>query len=191
MKNFILSSEVCKQLACELITDQAEVVKRQAIIETIKDAIVKKKQQLIELRLLGKMTSYLGYDHLVLDIDVEKQDESILVTVIFGLDPDEVIKNYGPMTRNEKNEFEQYKLEYEHCKRKYDIDNAYEAIFAANRLRTLKNHIYLTEECSWRIDYSQATTACFYQNSGLYTSNYKGNSVETVLLEDLIRKVNR
>ena len=190
-KKSIFSSEVCKQLACELVTEQAEVVKHQAIIETIKDAIVKKKQQVIEQRLLGKMTNILRYDHLVLDIDVEKQDESILVSVTFGLDPDEVIKIYGPMTRNEKSEFEQYKLEYEHCRRKYDMDNAYEAIFAANRLRTLKNHICLTEDCQWHIDYSQATTACFYQNSGLYTSNYKGNSVETVLLEDLIRKVNR
>ena len=101
------SLELCKQLACELVTEQAEVVKHQAIIETIKDAIVKKKQQVIEQRLLGKMTNILRYDHLVLDIDVEKQDESILVSVTFGLDPDEVIKIYGPMTRNEKSEFEQ------------------------------------------------------------------------------------
>ena len=54
MKCDYFNSEICKQLACDLVTEQAQLMKHEALANEIKAKIVEGKQKLIKKLILGK-----------------------------------------------------------------------------------------------------------------------------------------
>ena len=55
MAKDFFSKEVCEQLAHELVTEQAELLKHEALVKTMKEKLVEGKKQLI-WSLIGRKT---------------------------------------------------------------------------------------------------------------------------------------
>ena len=175
------SSEVCEQLACDLVTEQAELLKHQALVNRLKERLVEGKSQLIRKLILGKSFMISGKKRTVLNLEFEETDGILKVWATIGLDPDE-IKLPANMTRRETELFWCYKDYFQICYDDLDGQAGQEFLSLADKIHALKNHIHLKYTTEWLIDFSNATTPGFFGQSGLEIHTKDGY----YMLEDLI-----
>ena len=178
--NLLFSKDVCEQLARELVTEQAQLVKHEALVKTMKAKIVAGKQQLIKHLIGGKVIKLYGKKRTVLNITFYEEPDSMMVVVTCGLNPDDVTKGLS-LTRSEKRLIEDYDFCRICCDDPFDEESGIDAIRTAEKIELLKNHICLLTEFSWTVDFSNPSSYGFFENSGLDFSD-GGN---TVMLEDL------
>lgn len=180
MKKTFFSTEVCKHLACELVTEQAQLLKHEALVNELKAAIVEGKKQLIKNLILGKEFLLEGKRMVAIEISFFERMDDMEVTVTMGLDPDECIM-HNPVTKQEQRLIDLYKDSCYSCKEYQDENSGSEASNLAGRLLRLKNHHLLTQ-CFWgRIDFANATTPGFFEQSGIVIHEENGY----YMLEDL------
>lgn len=175
------SSEVCEQLACDLVTEQAEFLKHQSNVKGIKERLVEGKSQLIRKLILGKSFMISGKKRTVLNLEFEETDGILKVWATICLDPEE-INLPAKITRREKKLFWFYKDYLQFCYDDLDGQAGQEVLSLADELHALKNHIHLKYTTEWLIDFSNATTPGFFGQSGLEIHTKDGYS----MLEDLI-----
>jgi len=181
-KNFLFSSEVCKQFACELVTEQAMLLKHETLVNELKAKIVEGKKQLIKKLILGKEFFLEGKRMVAIEISFFERLDDMEVTVTMGLDPDECIMP-DSATKREQRLLGLYKNSLYSCKEYQDETSGSEASYWAHRLFRFKNHHLLTQ-CFWgRIDFANATTPGFFEQSGIVIHEEKGY----YMLEDLVQ----
>ena len=175
------SREVCEQLAHELVTEQAELKKHEALVKTMKEKIVEGKEQLINLLIGGKTFNSHGRKKTALDITYYEESDSLLVVVTFGLDPSNVGRCVR-MTRKENALLKDYKELRLCCAFGYSDGDGIDAIRIARKLEMLKNHISLVYKVSWKIDLTRCCSKDFFEKSGLDA----GIDGKDLMLEDMV-----
>lgn len=179
-KNFF-NNQVCEQLARELVTEQAELLKHETLVKEIKAKLVEGKRQLIKKLIEGKDIYLDGRKRTALLVSFEVEEDRMMVVVTMGLEADHftVPRN---LTKREKELVQDYKFFLDSCKGEFYEDDGVEAIEVADKLAELRNQIRLTYCTAWEIDFCNATTPDFFENSGLEVHRENGD----YLLEDLI-----
>jgi hypothetical protein len=179
---FYYSSQVCEQLACELVTEQAQLLKHETLVNELKEKIVEGKKQIIKKLILGKEFLLEGKRMIAIKISFFERMDDMEVTVTMGLEPDECIMP-NSVTKREQRLIDLYKDSFYSCKECHDENSGSEASYWAHRLFRLKNHHLLTQ-CFWgRIDFANATTPGFFEQSGIVIHEEKGY----YMLEDLVQ----
>lgn len=174
------SREVCEQLAHELVTEQAELLKHEALVKAMKKQIVEGKQQLIR-SLIGRKTFLIeGKWMTALAIDFYVEADSMVVYVTFGLDPADVVGD-RLLTRKEQRLLKEYNMQRKLCREPDYEDVEKEALETAETLAFLKNGINLIRHYTWTVDFSNPSSSNFFTESSLMVLDEYG----TILLEDL------
>ncbi len=182
-KNSIFSSEVCKQLACELVTEQAEVVKHESLVKEIRGTLILGKQQLIKKLLMGKELFVDGKKRVVLNLEFDMCDDIMKVLITSGQNPDNIFMPCS-LTKRESELVRNYKYYLQECQESSNEEFGPLAVETANELSCLKNQITLTRINYCDVDFSNATTSGFFEQSGLVVRKGDGNGF--CMLEDLI-----
>ena len=180
VKNFVFNGQVCEQLACELVTEQAQLLKHETLVNELKAAIVEGKKQLIKNLILGREFLLEGKRMVAIEISFFERLDDMEVTVTMGLDPDECILQ-NPVTKREQKLIDLYKDSLYLCKEYQDEYTGSEASNLADRLLRLKNHHLLTQRFWGRIDFANATTPGFFEQSIIVIHEENGY----YMLEDL------
>ena len=179
-KEIYFSSQVCEQLARELVTEQAEMLKHEALVKEIKAKLVEGKQQLIR-KLIERKTFLLnGKKRTVLLVEFDEYQDNMRIEMTMGLDPKEIDLPTS-MTRKEKELLRDYKDCLLFCYEDQSEWACIDALEIANELKSLKNGIYLSYVTIGEIDFSNATTPGFFEQSGLEVRDEGGY----YMLEDL------
>jgi len=179
---FYYSSQVCEQLACELVTEQAQLLKHETLVNELKEKIVEGKKQIIKKLILGKEFLLEGKRMIAIKISFFERMDDMEVTVTMGLEPDECIMP-NSVTKREQRLIDLYKDSCYSCKEYQDENSGSDASYWADRLLRLKNHHLLTQ-CFWgRIDFANATTPGFFEQSGIVIHEENGY----YMLEDLVQ----
>ena len=182
MKKDFFNCELCEQLARELVTEQAELLKHEVLVKEIKAKLVEGKQQLIR-KLISCREFFLdGKNQLALYVSFDERWDDLRVSVTLGLDPDAPTLT-APLTKKERELFQEYRNMYLYCKESHDDSAGYYAIELAKDLEKLKSGIKLTYVTCWDIDFGKATTPGFFEQSGLVVHRKTGY----YMLEDLER----
>lgn len=163
-KDTYFSSQVCEQLARELVHEQAELLKHETLIRAIKAKIVEGKKQLIESVILGRTFKIDGKKTTVIRVDYDEFPNALRVIITLGLRPEDVRIPYS-LTKKEKELINDYEDLLQFCKEDRDY-TPHEAADVALELKTLKNGICLTYIDTCLIDMSNATTHGFFEESG-------------------------
>ncbi len=182
-KEIYFSNQVCEQLARELVTEQAELVKHETLVKEIKAKLVDGKMQLVKHLIVGKEFYYDGKKRTALQVDFYEEQDTLRLVITMGLETESRVPSKG-LTRKEKELVQEYKTNVHFLKEGHDYESGSYAIDAANELRFLKHRIHLIYCTYWVIDLNNATTPGFFEESGLYVKRPNG----TFLLEDLILK---
>jgi hypothetical protein len=183
-KEFHFSQEVCEQLAQELVTEQAELIKHQVLVKAIKEKLWEVKKQLIEKLIKGKTFMLDGKQKTALIVEFGEYEGNLRVEVTIGMNTDDIDLPRS-MTKKEKILVSDYQECLNLCGENYQYDFGRDAARDAQELKSLKNKIYLTYVCVWDVDFSNATTPFFFEESGMEVLL----NGETVMLEDLITHV--
>lgn len=180
-KDLFFSRDVCEQLARELVTEQAELLKHEALVKTMKAKIIEGKEQLINSLIGGKTFKARGGKRTALEITYYEEPDALMVVVTFGRNPEDVVKGVR-LTRREKALIEDYDWLRSGCANGFSDGDGIDAISTAEKLQTLKNHIYLVYPCVWKIDLRNPVSSDFFKKSGLdFEKDGKG-----LMLEDLV-----
>ena len=180
-KDLFYSSQVCKELACDLVTEQAELLKHESLVEQIKTKLVEGKQQLIEHLILGKELYYKGKKRTALHVNFYLEGDKMEVVVTMGIAPDGLVPR-NRLTKKERMLVDDYK-DLLYCCKNRSYENCFrDTLKVADELRSLKNGICLTNEPCWVIDFGNATTPGFFEQTRLEVYGADGH----YMLEDLI-----
>ena len=187
MKEMNLSKEVCEQLAQQLVKEQAELVKQDAVVNGLKDAIFRKKAEIIKDRIDGH---FFKFDRLMypLSISILYASYYMAVSICFGADPDEAIPIGVILTKREKDLFEGYKTSFNNFLDWERPEDGMEAWRKILELRQLKNGLNLGKYKNWLIRLSDATDPDFFTRTGLTLGGYQGISFKPTMLEDRIHR---
>ena len=182
-KENVISSQVCEQLAQQLVTEQVEMLKHEALIKEIKARLAEGKQQVIRKLILGRTFRLEGKKMTALKLLFDEKDGKLQVHVEMGLDPKSEVTSCL-LTRKEEQLLREYRnsLAAYHYGLDIMVKNTLET---ARRLSCLKNCIILTRCYCWRIDLDNATTPGFFSESGLTTGGYIGASDQPEMLENV------
>lgn len=183
-KELYYSSELCEQLSHELVTEQAELLKHQALVKAIKEKLWEGKKQLIEKLIKGKTFLLDGMQKTALMVEFGEYDGNLRVEVTMGMNPDDIAMP-RVMTKKEKILVLDYQQCVDLCSGDFHYDYGREAARDAQELKSLKNRIYLTYVCVWDVDFSNATTPFFFEESGLEVHR----NGEITMMEDNILNV--
>ena len=187
MDKINMPKEVCERLAQQLVEEQAELVKREAVVNGLKDAIFRKKKEIILYKIDG---SFFRLDRLMypLSITISHDSEYMDVNICFGADPDEAIPTGMILTKREKDLFEGYKTSFNNFLDWERPEDGMEAWKKILELKQLKNGLNLGKYKNWLIRLSDATEPGFFTRTGLTLGGYQGMSLIPTMLEDRIHR---
>ena len=184
MDKVIFSTEVCEQLAQQLVTEQAEIVKREAIVEGLRKTLIEKKKSLIRDCVDGQMFKLDDKKYAVLHLRIDEREDELWVSVTFGECPDHYLDNKKGLTKAEQDALAEYTKAFDICYRglnKEDGDRAYDV---ANRLARMKHGLNFITCRWWTFYYEDFNRPGYFKSSGLtYTSAKKKK--KKMPLEDL------
>lgn len=183
MESSIISKPVCEYLAQQLLEEQAEVVKHQAIVEGIRKAVFDKKKEIVRRILEDYFFSFDGIMHSTLDISFGDCSTALLVSMTFGKDPETVDKE--SLTRREAELVRQYRKSFEKSFDGMDKEAGREAIRAARDLYGLKNKLNLLRFDTFMFELNDAVKPSFFEETGIRIRTRAGSRD----LESYIKKI--
>ena len=191
MTNRNLSNQVYELLAQQLAAEQAEVIKHEAIVESIKQSILNKKLDVIQRVIGGKLFRHEGKRFIVLYESAYDTESGISVIMSFCEDPDDYLDGAGGLTKKEIDLLGKYKVAFSHCIWNQDADWRIELFGASNQLARLKNDIRLIKTMFWEFSYDEACDPEFFKRSGITLGTATGVGCKRIMLEDTIIKQDR
>jgi len=183
MDTKIYSKQVCGLLAQQLVTEQAEVLKHQAVVESIRKTIVEKKKEIIKRIVNDNFFRFNGIRYSALNLSIGEGRDIVIVSITFGAHP-EVIDWEEKLTRREAELLKEYSENYDKTIDYNGDEYGKNATRAANELKLLKNHIDLLKFHFFTIDISEAVEPEFFEGTGLIIRGRMGARY----LEDYIAK---
>lgn len=182
-KNFF-SNKVYQLLIQQLATEQAEVVKHQAVVDGIKNRIFEAKKSLIMDKILDDAFLIDGKKVYAIEVQVDQKENEISVFVRFAVSPEYAIQEGIILTKREAELFAEYREAFEQYLHSVDGTIIERLINLAYSLIRLKNHVSLYDYQSWDFPYEDADQPDFFKRTGLTTGEYKGYTTNQLMLED-------
>ena len=186
-KELFFTSQVCEQLARELVTEQAEMLKHQGIVDYIKRTIIEKKTEVIKKVVDGHRFRYQGTSIIVLDVSSFESETGIFVMMSFCKDANNLLCSPSK-TKRERELLWEYQFAFEHCLSEHDKSWEHKLFGAAGRLKGLKNRIELTEHLFWEFNFDEACNPDFFKQSGIDIGSAPGVGCKRIMLEDVVIK---
>ena len=183
--------KVFEKLAQQLVEEQAELIKKEAIVQGLKKAIREKKLEVIEQCVDGKMLKLDGKKGVVAQLECCDCEDSMEIILHFGVDPIMVVQDVATLTRKERELLREYKPYYDSCKCYLDEVLGSDILNIARQLKKLKHGIEIIISYTWHISYDDATQPDFFERTGLAVGGYIGCGVERKMLEDVVFRANR
>ena len=184
MDKVIFSTEVCEQLVQQFMTEQAEIVKREAIVEGLRKKLVEKKKSLIRDCVDGQMFLFDGKKYVALDLIIEEGIGDFLVCVTFGECPDLYLGKKKALTKAEQDALAEYAEAFDRCSRRLNKEAGDRAYDAAKRLARMKHGLKLIKNQLWMFYCEDLTRPGFFNSSGLTYTSASNRDIKTPL-EDL------
>ena len=182
METNIYSNSVCELLAQQYATEQAEVLKHQAIVESISKTIFDKKKEIIKRIVNNYFFNFDGKVYSALDLDFGECANTLIVSITFGEDP--VYIDQEGLTRRETELLKQYWKEFDRSIDFKDKEAGHHAVRAAEDLCWLKNRISLLKHEAYAFNIDHAVKPGFFEETGIRIWTRGG----TRELESFIRK---
>ena len=184
MAKEIYSNQVCELLARQLVEEQAEAMKHEAVVNNIKQTIVDKKVEVIK-----KMLHYRGvkYDDGVYYLaEIYSCINGTTFTIELGMviDPKSIIENYT-LSARENVLLQEYKERFP-CYRS-DLNSYHEEIGSMiGKMARLKNGILVSACIHHTFNFDEATDPDFFKQTGFITGVFNGCKTRMEMLEDCI-----
>ena len=179
------SIKTCELLAQQLIEEQAEALKHEAIVKDIKKAIMNKKMAVVSNLVEGKVFQFDNKRVIVLDVNYHESGNCFYVGITFGEIPSSATTGLK-LTKKESEVIECYAYALDHCSRHFEKDWYLLAADYANYLAKLKNGIKLISHSLYRFDFDEAIEPDFFKKTGITINQFQGCSNKKVLLEETI-----
>lgn len=183
--------KVFEKLAQQLVEEQAELIKKEAIVQGLKKAIREKKLSIVKQCVEGKMLKLDGKTGVVAQLECCDCEDSMKILLHFGVDPIMAVQNDATLTKKERKLLQKYKQYYGSCKCYLDEVLGSDVLDIARQLKKLKHGIELIIPYAWHISYDDATQPDFFVKTGLAVGGYIGCGVERKMLEDVVFRANR
>lgn len=166
MEKYNLTLKVCEQLAQQLVEEQAELVKRTAVVEQIKNSIREKKMDVIGRKLMGRVFKYRGKKFLTTEIERDDYDNGLSVMVCLGEIPDAYLKRTD-LTKRERESLLEYQEALKSCRWHLTPKSSERVRDAAEQLRLLKHGIDLEVCFSEFFTFDEFAQPDFFKHSGI------------------------
>lgn len=170
METSINSKQVCELLARQLATEQAEVLKHQAIVESIQKTIFNKKKEIIKRIVNSYFFHFEGERYSALNLMFGESDGILLVSITFGKDPADI--DLEGLTRRETELLKQYRQDFDRSVDYEDKEANDHAIRVARKLYWLKNRINLLRYETSSLHIDQAISPGFFEKTGIKIRAY-------------------
>lgn len=178
-----------ERLAQELAEEQQKLFVQKTIVDGIKDAIQKKKMEVIRQKLENRYINLDGKRGIVLLIEDYPNDDYFNVHITFGMDPETTIQKGTKLTPKQKRLLKNYTDHYGYCMKNLSCWDGSEAAWAASELQCLKKNISLTFEGDWNIFYDDAVNPDFFEHSGLGVGTIEGPGNRLKMVEDCTERI--
>ena len=185
MKQELISREVCEQLAFQLVTEQATLVKQEAVVEGIIETLKEKKKEIIRKRLEGKLFKLDDSKVVAIAVDYYDLKNGMWVDVCFAKEPESFLKDKTNLTKKEQSLLSKYQKLFKRCRWEFNKEASKEIQNISRELHQLKHGLLLTDCRSWSFSIEEFSSNTFFRNSGLYVDNmskYGGS----ILIENCI-----
>ena len=156
------------------------------MVKGIRETIAEKKKDVIREKLEDQTFQIDSEVMTILSLNMFSDDNDMVVTVVFGKQPDCVIPQYAILTKAEARELKIYEDAYCAYLESWGKEDRQKAIAAASKLKDLKHGYSLTEWRCWNILLTDACQEDFFKYSGLKMGSGKGFLLTPWMLEDYI-----
>jgi hypothetical protein len=188
MAKVIYSNQVCGLLAQQLVEEQAEVVKHEAVVKELKNAIISRKVEVVSNLVEGRVFDFDNKQVIVLDIDSYEVDDGFYIELIFGELPTSATLGFQ-LTKRESELLSKYTYAIDRCSRNFDRNWYIRANDVANELANLKNGIKLIERSLYGFNFDDAIDPDFFKKTGITVERFCGCSYKKMSLEETSRKI--
>ena len=163
-KNF--PPKLCELLAQQLVEEQAELVKREAVVEQIKCSLREKKMEVIKRRLVGRVIRYNHRKFIVTEIERDDYDNGLFVMVRLGEIPNAYLERTD-LTKREKELLLDYKEALKSCRWNLTPQRSERVRDAVEQIRPLKHGINLEEFFNGCFNFEEFSQPGFFNHSGI------------------------
>lgn len=184
MEKVFISREVCELLAQQLVNEQAELVKQEAVVEGLTKTLKEKKMEIIRKRLEGKFFKLDDSKVTPIDVEFNEWKDGMWVRVIFAKEPASFLNDEATLTKKEKQLLNQYKKAFKRCRWGFNEEACHEIQDLARKLCQLKHGFILTDWRVWDFNFEDFSSRDFFRNSGLYLDNMSRYD-DSILIENL------
>ena len=183
-----LSKQACCQLANQLVDEQAELVKHQALVDALRKTIIEKKKEVIKDMAGGRILKIENRRMALLSVDVEEHYNKIRIVTLLGQEPNEAIKGLK-LTAIEKKLMREYERAFYRCYNDSPDSDAWaeNAQNIGGRLLRLKNSLDLIDCYSVYFEYDNATDPNFFNTTSIVIERSgRGVCARETRLEDAV-----
>ena len=188
MSRVIYSNQVCGLLAQQLVEEQAEVVKHEAVVKEIKKAIISRKVEVVSNLVEGRVFDFDNKQTIVFDVDSYEVEGGFYIELTFGQIPTSAIWGVQ-LTKKESELMDQYAKALDHCSHCFQSDWYKIASRTANALADLKNGIRLIERSTYGFNFDDAIDPDFFKKTGITVERFCGCNYKRMSLEETSRKI--
>ena len=188
MAKVIYSNQVCGLLAQQLVEEQAEVVKHEAVVREIKKAIIDKKMEVVSNLVEGRVFEFDNKEAIVFDVDSFEVKGGFFIELTFGQLPPSATLGLQ-LTKKESELMDQYAKALDHCCHCFQSDWYNIASRAANALADLKNGIRPIDRSMYGFNFDDAIDPDFFKKTGITVERFCGCSYKRMSLEESSRKI--
>ena len=153
-------------MAQQLVEEQAELVKRTAVVEQIKNSIREKKMDVIRRKLMGRMFRYRGKRYIVTNLEHENEGDGLYVMAYLGEVPDAYLKRTD-LTKRERELLLEYQEELKSGRWYLTPKSSERVRDAVEQLSILKHGIDLEVCFSEFFTFDEFAQPDFFKHSGI------------------------
>lgn len=173
------SQNVCRELAEQLIKEQAEVQKHQAVVREIKQRIANAKTKLIRDLTLESVFRIKNKEYLIIDVKPIATRNSVIISLDLCENPD-TIATGRKFTKKEKELLAEYRMAYDFCR--LCKDDGWERYLReiAMELNMMNSDIKLLDVLISEIDFEAVTEPKFFIETDIKVGK-NGKMLEDVI----------
>jgi len=183
-----LSKQACCQLANQLVEEQTELVKHQALVDALRKAILEKKKEVIKDLVGGRIIKVNNKRMVLLSVEIEEYYNKIRIVTWLGQEPYDAIKGLK-LTATEKKLMREYEGAFGRCYNESPDSDAWAKIAqrSGERLMRMKNRMSVLYRSCDSFEYDDATDPDFFNTTGIVIDHCgRGVSARETKLEDVV-----
>ena len=181
------SNQVCELLARQLVEEQAEMMKHEAVINNIKQSIVDKKVEVIKNKLYFMGVKHDDGVYYLAEIYSCISDTTFTIEIGMVVDPKSISENYtlSPREKALLQKYEDKFPDYHSCLNCYHE----EIRGMMSQMYRMKNGITLLAYFHHTFSFDEATNPDFFKKTGFTTGRFQSYTAREQMLEDCIVKL--